>query len=137
MKICIVDDSNIVAERLKTIITEIDGLDCVGFATNAKDAVEAILQNKPNIVILDIRLRGENGINVLEQIRKEKPAPICIMLTNYPYPQYRKRCIELGADYFFDKVTEFGDFIDVLKTLAHNHLRLQDRNVPPMEGNKK
>jgi DNA-binding NarL/FixJ family response regulator len=36
------------------------------------------------------------------------------MLTNYPYPQYRKKCIEAGADYFFDKSTEFDRIIDTI-----------------------
>jgi hypothetical protein len=39
-------------------------------------------------------------------------------LTNYPYPQYRKKCEELGADYFFDKVTEIEEIPKVIEELA-------------------
>jgi len=42
------------------------------------------------------------------------------MLTNYPYPQYRKKCEELGADYFFDKVTEIEEIPKVIEELAKN-----------------
>jgi DNA-binding NarL/FixJ family response regulator len=118
MKIFIVDDSAIVVERLKTLIAEIEGLEHVGSAANARDAVESILSLTPDIVILDIRLSGENGISVLERIKKEQLTPITIMLTNYPYPQYRKKCRELRADYFFDKVTDFEEFITLLRRLA-------------------
>jgi len=120
MKIFIVDDSAIVVERLKTIIEEIEGLEHVGSAANARDAVESILSLTPDIVILDIRLSGENGISVLERIKKEQLTPITIMLTNYPYPQYRKKCRELGSDYFFDKVTDFEEFVTLLRRLARD-----------------
>ena len=72
------------------------------------------------MVTLDIRLAGGNGIKVLERIKKEQPSSAVIMLTNYPYPQYREKCRQLGADYFFDKVTEIGSFVKVLKMLAHD-----------------
>jgi hypothetical protein len=42
------------------------------------------------------------------------------MLTNYPYPQYRKKCMELGADYFFKKSTEFENVMETLKQLIQN-----------------
>jgi DNA-binding NarL/FixJ family response regulator len=120
MKIFIVDDSKLVVERVRGILSSIERLEFVGQATNAKDAVEAILKQKPDVVILDIRLIGENGINVLERIKKEHSPPVVIMLTNYPYPQYRKKCRELGAEYFFDKVTEIESFVKVLRKLAHD-----------------
>jgi DNA-binding NarL/FixJ family response regulator len=120
MKIFIVDDSELVVERVRSLLSDIDGLEFTGQATNANDAVEAIERLKPDVVILDIRLIGENGMNVLERIKKEHTPPVVIMLTNYHYPQYRKKCRELGAEYFFDKVTEIESFIKVLRILAHD-----------------
>lgn len=120
MKVFFVDDSVIVTERLKNLLSEIEGIEPVGQAENAQDAVEKILKMKPDVVILDIRLSGGNGIDVLERIKREQPPPVVIMLTNYPYPQYRKRCMELGADYFLDKVTEIEKIVEVVKQLLKN-----------------
>jgi len=120
MKIFIVDDSELVVQRVRSLLSNIEGLEFTGQATNANDAVEAIERLKPEVVILDIRLIGENGMNVLERIKKEQSPPVVIMLTNYPYPQYRKKCRELGAEYFFDKVTEIESFVKVLRILAHD-----------------
>jgi DNA-binding NarL/FixJ family response regulator len=121
LKIFIVDDSALVVERVRALMSAIEGLEFTGQATNANDAVEAIERLKSDVVILDIRLNGgENGMNVLEHIKKEQSPPVVIMLTNYPYPQYRKKCRELGAEYFFDKVTEIEGFIKVLRILAHD-----------------
>jgi DNA-binding NarL/FixJ family response regulator len=56
-------------------------------------------------------------MEVLKRIKKENPSPIVIMLTNYPYPQYREKCQALGADHFFDKVTEIEKVYDTFKQL--------------------
>lgn len=120
MKIFIVDDSDIIVERVKILLSVFEELEFIGQASNANDAVEAILKLKPDVVILDIRLVGGNGMKVLERIKKEEPSPLVIMLTNYPYPQYREKCRQLGAEYFFDKVTEIESFVKVLKFLAQD-----------------
>jgi DNA-binding NarL/FixJ family response regulator len=120
MKVFIVEDSDIVVKRVKILLSTFEELEFIGQAANATDAVEAILQLKPDVVILDIRLIGGNGMKVLERIKKEEPSPVVIMLTNYPYPQYREKCRKLGAEYFFDKVTEIESLVKVLKMLAQD-----------------
>jgi len=117
MRVFIVEDSAIVRERLITMISELPGIEIAGQAKNAREAVSSIQKLKPDVVILDIRMRGGNGIEVLKDIKKDKPAPLVIILTNYPIPQYQKKCMDAGADFFFDKSTEFQKVIEVLKNL--------------------
>ena len=106
MKVLIVDDSKIVCDGLQQMLINIANVEIVGQAHNAEDAIASISEANPDVVILDIRLPGMNGIHVLKDIRAKNLQSRVIMLTNYPYPQYRKKCGELGADYFFDKVAE-------------------------------
>jgi DNA-binding NarL/FixJ family response regulator len=120
MKILIVDDSQIVCERLQQMLVDIAGVKSVGQAHNAPDAVAAILEAAPDVVILDIRLPGLSGIDVLQEIRARKLPSRVIMLTNYPYPQYRKKCAALGADYFFDKVANIEKIPAVIMELVKN-----------------
>jgi len=120
MKVLIVDDSKIVCKGLQQMLININDVEIVGQAHNAQDAIASISESNPDVVILDIRLPGLSGIDVLKDIRaKELPCRV-IMLTNYPYPQYRKKCEELGADYFFDKVSDIEEIPDVIKELAKN-----------------
>jgi DNA-binding NarL/FixJ family response regulator len=120
MKVLIVDDSKIVCNGLQQMLTDIADVEIVGQAHNAPEAITSIAESNPDVVILDIRLPGKSGIEVLKDI-KDKKLPIrVIMLTNYPYPQYRKKCEELGADYFFDKVTEIEEIPIVIEKLAKN-----------------
>lgn len=117
MKIFIADDSAIVRERLITMFSEMEGIEVIGTAQRGNEAIECIQELKPDVVILDIRMPGGNGIDVLQSIKKENPDLMVIMLTNYPYPQYRKKCMKAGADYFFDKATEFKEVPKILKMM--------------------
>jgi DNA-binding NarL/FixJ family response regulator len=121
MKVFLVDDSAIVLEKLAAMILSIDGVEIAGQALNASDAIQSIVKLKPDLVILDIRLNGGgSGMDVLKRIKNEIPPPVVIMLTNYPYPQYKKKCQELGAEFFFDKVTEIEKVYDTFKQLLEN-----------------
>lgn len=121
MKLLIVDDSKIVCEGLQQMLMHISNVEIVGQAHNAEDAIKSISELKPDVVILDIRLPGLNGIDVLKDVRAKNLPCRVIMLTNYPYPQYRKKCEELGADYFFDKVTEIEDIPKAIEKLAKDN----------------
>ncbi len=99
-------------------ISEFDDVEIVGHAEHALEAIEGIATLNPDIVILDIRLKSGTGIDILHAIKRNLSAsPIAIVLTNFPYDQYRKVCINLGADYFFHKATEFSEFVTTLRGL--------------------
>ena len=117
MKVFIVDDSSVLRERLVEMLSELPEIEIIGYAQNVPDALSSIKELNPDVVILDIRIPGGSGIDVLQDIKKERKAPMVIMLTNYPYPQYRKKCLGLGADYFFDKSTEFEKVTELFKRL--------------------
>ena len=88
MKVFIADDSAEVRERIVDMISEAESIEIVGQAESVPDAIGAIRQLKPDVVILDIRMPGGCGIDVLKTIEKNGGIPVVIMLTNYPYPQY-------------------------------------------------
>ena len=118
IKLFIVDDSKAILESLYDLLVEIKGVEIIGHAHNASLAIELIKKSKPDVAILDIRMPGGSGIHVLETIKLYNKKIITIMLTAYPYPQYRQICEEMGAEYFFDKSTEFHRVQEVLTELA-------------------
>ena len=121
MRLFIADDSEILMERLVETLAEIDGVEIVGQERAAFAAIEAVERLKPDLVILDIQMPGGNGIMVLEKLKKTENPPIVVMFTNYPYLQYRKRCFDSGADYFFYKSTEFEKLVEVIRKSAKAH----------------
>lgn len=118
LKVFIADDSSLMRERLAAAISDIDNVELVGQAVNVQEAIEAILRVKPDVVILDIRMPGGSGLQVLEQVKAGPSPPTVIILTAFPLLQYRKRSEALGAEYFFDKPSDFDRLGEVLKQLA-------------------
>jgi len=117
MKVFIADDSQVMRERVIDMISELPEIEIIGQAEDGIQATNLITELNPDVVILDIRMPRGNGIDVLQKIKKDNPTLVVIMLTNYPYPQYQKKCMKAGADYFFDKATEFEKVTEVLKEL--------------------
>jgi len=118
VKLLIVDDSKIVADRLAAFIQERSPASrIVGHARDGVQALEYIQDLQPDVIILDIQMPGRSGIEVLRDVKAMPAPPVVIILTNYPLPQYRKRCMEEGADYFFDKSTQFEEIPRVLDVL--------------------
>jgi two-component system response regulator DevR len=120
LTVYIVDDSDVMRERLAESISDIAGIEVTGQSGNPFDALNSIKAGHPDIVILDIRLPGKSGIDLLKDIKRESPAPIVMMITNYPYRQYRQGCMAAGADYFFSKIDEFEMIAQALHRISRN-----------------
>jgi DNA-binding NarL/FixJ family response regulator len=107
VKVFLVEDAPLLRERLEALIASIPGTRVVGHADGAKEAVRAILAERPDVVVLDIHLADGNGFDVLRGLRAAQFAPEIHVLTNYPLDGYRQTAQRLGARGFFDKSTEF------------------------------
>lgn len=118
INVFIVDDSAIVRERLTSLLSEVPYIAVVGYADNPLAATEAIVAHRPDIVILDIFLTGGSGIHVLKNIRSKNITSKVIMLTNYAQDEYRRKCFEEGADFFFDKSIEFDKVVDTIHRIT-------------------
>jgi DNA-binding NarL/FixJ family response regulator len=116
-RLFIVEDSPVVRERLAELLAGVQDIEIVGEWDGA-DAVGTIRRLAPDAVILDLHLQLGNGFDILRDLKSEPGAPVVIVLTNYPYPQYEKKARDSGADHFFDKSTEFDSVVDVLQSLA-------------------
>ncbi|HHD82850.1 MAG TPA: response regulator transcription factor [Bacteroidetes bacterium] len=101
MKVIIADDSKLIRDRITERVELIDTVNVVAQATNSYETIEEIEKHKPDIILLDIRMPKGSGINVLKHIKKNKIKIVTIVVTNYPIVQYKNKCFELGADYFF------------------------------------
>lgn len=118
LRTLIVDDSAIIRNRLTTLLSDLPNVEIVGQAANTPQAMQSIRALTPDVVILDIRLPGGSGLEALRDIKRELPATVVIILTNYPYPQYRTKCLADGADFFFDKSTEFQKIAGAIDSLV-------------------
>jgi YesN/AraC family two-component response regulator len=118
MKIVIADDSVMIRGRLMEALSGIDNIEIVGEAINGIEALKIINDKTPDFVIMDIRMPEMNGIAVLEKLKEQgSKSKVCIF-TNYPYVQYKQKCMEEGAKYFFDKNHDFQKVLTLIDKLS-------------------
>ncbi|HAL55648.1 MAG TPA: response regulator [Bacteroidetes bacterium] len=117
MKLLIVDDSPVVRARLIVMLQDLDHITIVGQAGSVEEAQTTFRRATPDVVVLDIRMPGGSGIDVLKMIKAHRPETKVIMLTNYPYAQYQEKCKAEGADYFFDKSVEFEKVVELVRSM--------------------
>jgi DNA-binding NarL/FixJ family response regulator len=118
-RVLLVDDSDIVRSRVRESLLSIAGVEIVDEAIDVESALRAMRERQPDIVVLDLLLPGGGGTQVLEGMRRENGRPVVIVFTNFPYPEYRTRCAELGADYFFDKTADHDRLPELVRQLAN------------------
>lgn len=107
MRVFIVEDSELVKRRLVATLGDLADVEVIGSAASEAEAIASILATHPDVAIVDIQLRSGNGMNVLQEVKRQQAGLKVIVLTNFGYPQYRRRCLDAGADYFLDKSAEF------------------------------
>jgi DNA-binding NarL/FixJ family response regulator len=118
LRVFLADDSPIVRQRLATLLSELDGIEIVGQAQTALDVSDSIRKLNPDVVLLDIVLSGEIAIDLVHAIKQQSPAPTVIVCTNHPYPQYRRKCLEAGADFFLDKCLDSAKLVELVRRLV-------------------
>lgn len=117
MKVFVADDSHLFRRQLIEMLCELEGVEIVGQAGNAQEALEAITLQSPDVVTLDVSILGGSGIDVLTKLKKDRLAPVVIMLTNQSSLPYRKKCRLAGADFFVDKAIETNEIRQILEAL--------------------
>lgn len=116
MKVLVADDSQPIRKRLVERLLRLSGV-IVEEAVDAAEAIRSTDTFKPDVAVLDIRMPSGGGIKVLGAIKRQRPDTTVIMMTNYPYAQYRRKCLESGADFFFDKSSEFEQVAETVCAL--------------------
>ncbi len=116
--VLLVDDSGLLRNNLKRVISSIPNLHLVGEALDSATALRLVDELKPDILILDIDLIQGNGIDVLTKMKKDRSRPTTIMFTNYSQDAFKKATSKLGANYFFDKNDGIDELFEILKKLA-------------------
>ena len=119
MKVFVVEDSAAVRERLVEMIRDVNDVEVVGEAATYDTAVAGIINTRPDVAVLDIKLANESGsgIDALIEVRKTLPGIRAIVLSNYTTPQHLKASADAGAEYFLDKSIEFERVREILEQM--------------------
>lgn len=118
-RILIADDHEIVRRGLRQILADEFPKLQVGDAANARDAVEAVRKQAWDAVLLDINMPGRSGLDVLEELKRLRPAMPVVVLTAFPEEDYAVRAFKLGASGYVSKESASDELLAALrKSLA-------------------
>ena len=114
----IVEDSEAICASLVGLMECIPGIDGIRTAGNLVDAMDCVRSFYPSLVVLDLQLPDGLGLELIEPIRHLSPDVRIAVLTNHASEFNKRHCLAGGADWFFDKSTEFDALLDVVRVQA-------------------
>jgi DNA-binding NarL/FixJ family response regulator len=117
MHVLLVDDSASVRARLAAMLGEFDDL-IVTQASAAAEALELVLAQRFQVVVLDIHMPGENGLELLSRLGHAAPEALVIVLSNETSEHHRRECMARGANGFLDKSREFQRLPGLIRELT-------------------
>ncbi|MEC5163727.1 two-component system, NarL family, invasion response regulator UvrY [Janthinobacterium sp. CG_23.3] len=118
IKVFIADDHAIVREGLKQILAETGDIVVAGEAENGLDAVKLFRAADCQVVLLDISLPDRSGIDVLKQIKKERPEMAVLMLSMHREDQYAIRSLKAGAAGYLTKQSAPRELVTAIRQVA-------------------
>ncbi|GAB2853915.1 response regulator transcription factor RqpR [Pseudoduganella ginsengisoli] len=118
IKVFIADDHAIVREGLKQILADTRDIVVAGEAENGVDAVKLFRRSGCHVVLLDISLPDKSGIDVLKQIKKEKPELAVLMLSMHREDQYAIRSLKAGAAGYLTKQSAPKELVTAIRQVA-------------------
>ncbi len=121
IKLLVADDHEVVRSGIGTLLDGSD-VEIVGLSGTVEETVTLTKSVRPHVVLLDVRLGSEDGLNALEQIRAEMPEVSVVMMSTYDNPTYVARAIALGAT---DYVLKDSSRLDILESIQRAAQREQ------------
>ena len=117
IRLMICDDHEVIRTGLASLLAGTD-IEIVAEAANGKDALKLAAKDKPDIILLDIRMPDGDGLSTLEKLRQKSPECKVIMLSTYDNPTYIARAVALGASDYVLKGSTRDDIIATIKACA-------------------
>ncbi|RZQ59880.1 response regulator [Amycolatopsis suaedae] len=121
IKVVVVDDEPMVCAHLTTILGSAPDVEVAGQAQDGAEAVEAVIRHRPDVVLMDLRMPGVDGLTATERITSMPSPPAVVALTTFDADTYVIRALRAGAAGFLVKSTPPEDLIGLIRVAADGH----------------
>jgi len=118
IRVAICDDHEIVRQGFKKIMDYMDDIEVSAEAANGRDALEIARRRQCDVMLLDINMPEQNGIDVLRTIKHGQPDFRVLMLSGCPGKQYAVNSLRIGADGYLDKDCEMEEMAKAIRLVA-------------------
>lgn len=117
-RILVVDDHEVVREGLKQIISRSRDMVVADEAGNGAEALEKVQRKNYDVVVLDISMPDRSGLDVLKEIKSQKPELAVLMLTVHPEGQYAVRTLRAGASGYLTKKSVSKELVEAIRKVS-------------------
>ena len=128
IRILIVDDHPVVRAGLASMLGTQGELDLIGMAASGEDALRLIADQAPDVVLLDLRMPGMNGVQTLQALKSAGRSVRVIILTNYETDEDIFRAVQAGAQGYLLKDTSLREMAEAIRTV-HGGKRYIPRHI--------
>jgi NarL family two-component system response regulator LiaR len=127
IRVLIVDDHKVVRQGLRFLLEQEDGIEVVAECADGPAAVRAVRALEPTVVLLDLFMPGENGLSVLAQIKRDRPATEVLMLTSSDADEHLLAAIRAGALAYLPKTAGVEQVVESVRAAARGESLLDPR----------
>ena len=118
IRVVVVDDHTLHRDGTRQILNAYPDLQIIGEASSGELALELITQLHPDVVLMDIRLPGMNGIEVTRQLTRDHPDIRVLMVSAYDEDEYVRGALEAGADGYLSKTAPGKELVEAVRAVA-------------------
>jgi DNA-binding NarL/FixJ family response regulator len=118
IRVLVVDDDALVRAGLSMLLAGAEDIGIVGEATDGSEVAQAVAEHEPDVVLMDIRMPGMDGLAATELLRAQDEAPEVIVLTTFEADDYVLRALRAGASGFLLKDTPPADIVRAVRAVA-------------------
>jgi len=115
----LVDDQNLVRKGVRSLLELADDMEVIAEAPDGAEAIRTIPEIVPDVVLLDMRMPGKSGLDVLEQLSADGTLPPTIILTTFDDDEMVLAGIRAGAKGFLLKDVSLEELVTAIRTVAH------------------
>jgi DNA-binding NarL/FixJ family response regulator len=118
IRLLVADDHTIVREGLKQLLAAAEGLEVTGEARDGHEVLREIREHEFDLLLLDMSMPGKSGIELIKQVRAEKPRLRILVLTMHEERQYAIRAIRAGASGYLTKDSASRQLVEAIRKVA-------------------
>lgn len=132
VRVLIVDDQSLIRLGFRMVLEAADGIEVVGEAADGAGAVEATARLRPDVVLMDVRMPGVDGIEATARIARDHPAVRVLVLTTFDLDEYAFGALRAGAGGFLLKDAGRDELVAAVRAVAAGEATLAPRIVRRM-----
>jgi DNA-binding NarL/FixJ family response regulator len=118
IRVVLVDDQTLVRQGVRSLLSLADGIDVVGEAADGDEAIEAVVREHPDVVLLDIRMPKRSGLDVLRELHAKAALPPTIVLTTFDDDALLLDAVRAGAKGYLLKDVSLEVLTDAIRAVA-------------------